>query len=73
MTVSELERIANQLRFDTVQMIHQSGDGHPGPCMSIADIMAVLFFEELRLDPQHPRWPERDRFVLSKGHACPIF
>jgi transketolase len=41
--------------------------------MSIADIMAALFFEELRLDPKNPRWPERDRFVLSKGHACPIF
>ena len=40
--------------------------------MSIADIMAVLFFEEMKLDPENPRWPERDRFILSKGHACPI-
>jgi len=72
MTVDELSRIANRLRLDVVEAVHDSGDGHPGPCMSIADIMAVLFFEEMKLDPSNPRWPERDRFILSKGHACPI-
>ena len=72
MTVDELSRIANRLRLDVVETVHDAGDGHPGPCMSIADIMAVLFFEEMKLDPANPRWPERDRFVLSKGHACPI-
>lgn len=71
-TVNELQRKADGLRLDVVEMIHQAGDGHPGPCMSIAEIMAVLFFEELRLAPQNPSWPERDRFILSKGHACPI-
>ena len=68
----ELLRLANGLRYDVVKMIHQCGDGHPGPCMSIAEIMAYLFFEELRLDPHNPHWPGRDRFILSKGHACPI-
>ena len=72
MTVDELSRIANRLRLDVVETVHDAGDGHPGPCMSIADIMAVLFFDEMKLDPSNPRWPERDRFVLSKGHACPI-
>ena len=72
LSAGELLRLANSLRYDVVQMIHQCGDGHPGPCMSIAEIMAYLFFEELRLDPKNPRWPGRDRFILSKGHACPI-
>ena len=72
MTVEELSRIANRLRLDVVESVHDSGDGHPGPCMSIADIMAVLYFEEMKLDPANPKWNERDRFVLSKGHACPI-
>ncbi|MCL2763635.1 MAG: transketolase [Treponema sp.] len=71
-SVEELIRIANSLRYDVVKMIHQCGDGHPGPCMSIAEIMAFLFFEELRLDPNNPQWDGRDRFILSKGHACPI-
>ena len=69
---TELLELANKLRFDAVKMIHQSGDGHPGPCMSIAEIMAFLYFQELRLDPKNPGWPGRDRFILSKGHACPI-
>ena len=72
MTVDELSRMANRLRLDVVETVHDAGDGHPGPCMSIADIMSVLFFNELRLDPKNPHWNERDRFVLSKGHACPI-
>ena len=71
-SVEELLRIANGLRYDVVKMIHQCGDGHPGPCMSIAEIMAFLYFEELRLDPENPAWAGRDRFILSKGHACPI-
>ena len=48
MTVEELSRIANRLRLDVVETVHLAGDGHPGPCMSIADIMAVLFFEEMK-------------------------
>lgn len=72
MTVDELSRVANRLRLDVVETVNACGDGHPGPCMSIAEIMAVLFFEEMKLDPNNPRWQERDRFILSKGHACPI-
>ncbi len=72
MTTQELKRMANRLRMDVVEMIYQSGDGHPGPCMSIAEIMSILYFEELKLDPTNPRWDNRDRMILSKGHACPI-
>ncbi|MEA4969409.1 MAG: transketolase [Candidatus Pelethousia sp.] len=72
MTSEELRRIANRLRLDVVEMVHASGDGHPGPCMSIADILALLYFDQMRLFEGRPVHPARDRFILSKGHACPI-
>ncbi len=71
-TNTELYCMANRLRLDVVETVHAVGDGHPGPCMSIAEIIALLYFEEMRLNPAEPNWPERDRFILSKGHACPI-
>jgi transketolase len=67
-----LEERARQLRRDALIMIHRRGAGHPGGSLSAADIVAVLFFHKLRLDPQRPDWPERDRFILSKGHASAI-
>lgn len=72
MTEAELARMANRLRLDVVEMVHAAGDGHPGPCMSIADILSVLYFDVMRLNPAEPRWSARDRMILSKGHACPI-
>ncbi len=72
MTNAELRRMADRLRLDVVEMVHAAGDGHPGPCMSIADIMALMYFEMLDLRPDEPRWNGRDRLILSKGHACPI-
>ncbi len=72
MTDNELKRMANRLRLDVVETVHAAGDGHPGPCMSVADLVSVLYFEEMRLNPKEPGWRERDRFILSKGHACPI-
>jgi len=68
-----LAAMGNLLRQDVVEMIYAAGDGHPGPCMSAADMIAALYFKVLRLDPQNPDWEERDRFVLSKGHACPVY
>jgi transketolase len=65
-------RMANLLRLDVVRSVHCSGDGHPGPSMSIAEIITYLYFSRLRLDPLRPDWPERDRLILSKGHACPM-
>lgn len=68
--VGSLETIARQVRLDIVRMIFQAGDGHPGPALSIVDILVALYFRAMRVDPANPRWPDRDRFVLSKGHGC---
>lgn len=69
--VSESLRYANEIRCLSLKMIHAAGSGHPGGCLSVADILACLYFHELRVDPQSPGWRDRDRFVLSKGHSCP--
>ena len=70
--IVELEDRARQLRIDSLDMIYRRGAGHPGGSLSAAEIMAALFFHKLRLDPERPDWPERDRFILSKGHASAI-
>ena len=68
--INELNQKARQIRLDALKMIHQRGQGHPGGSLSAAEIISALFFHQLRIDPHHPDWPERDRFILSKGHAC---
>ncbi|HCM28629.1 MAG: transketolase [Treponema sp. GWB1_62_6] len=70
--IRKLEEQARQLRRDVVDMVHKSGDGHPSPSMSVADIVTAMYFDVLRIDPSRPEWMDRDRFVLSKGHACPV-
>jgi transketolase len=70
--IFELEQRARDLRLDSLDLIHRRGAGHPGGALSAAEIMAALFFHKLRLDPARPDWPERDRFILSKGHASAI-
>jgi transketolase len=70
--IVELNERARELRLGSVEMIHRRGAGHPGGALSAAEIMAALFFHKLRLDPERPDWPERDRFILSKGHASAI-
>jgi transketolase len=67
-----LEERARELRIDSLDMIYRRGAGHPGGSLSVAEIMAALFFHKMRLDPERPDWPERDRFILSKGHASAI-
>jgi len=67
-----LEERARELRIDSLRMIHSRQAGHPGGSLSAAEIMAALFFHEMRVDPERPDWPERDRFILSKGHASAI-
>ena len=69
--VPYLQDMARQIRRDIVTMISQSGDGHPAPALSCADILATLYFDTLRIDPANPGWADRDRLILSKGHACP--
>jgi len=63
---------ARDLRREIVTMIHAAGSGHPGGALSAADIVAALYWHFLRIRPEQPDWPDRDRFVLSKGHACPV-
>lgn len=71
--IEKLAAIANLLRRHVIKMTHAAGSGHPGGSLSAADMMAALYFHELRVDPRRPNWPDRDRFVMSKGHACPIW
>lgn len=71
--MSNLEQQAAVLRRMVLDMVYHSGSGHIGGSLSSAEIMAVLYFHEMRIDPQVPRWQERDRFVLSKGHATPVY
>jgi transketolase len=70
--ISELEEIARRLRVDSLRLIHRRGAGHPGGALSAAEIMAVLYFHVMRIDPARPDWEERDRFILSKGHASAV-
>ncbi len=68
----ELTRTANQIRRDIIKMVTAAKSGHPGGALSAAEILTALFFHEMQVDPEHPRWEERDRFVLSKGHGCAV-
>ncbi len=70
--VPTIRNLATQLRIDSVRATTEAGSGHPTSCCSAADIVATLFFGEMRFDPAKPRDPENDRFVLSKGHAAPL-
>ncbi|MEE9164260.1 MAG: transketolase [Thermoplasmata archaeon] len=70
--IDELDERARVLRVHVVKMVHAAGSGHPGGSLSAADVVAALYFHILRLDPKDPSWPDRDRFVLSKGHGCPV-
>src|ERR671922_1426658 len=70
--VAALKNIATQLRIDSVRSTSEAGSGHPSTCCSAAEIVAALFFAEMRYDARDPQNPDNDRFVLSKGHAAPI-
>lgn len=69
--VHALEKIAAQLRIDVIDMVFQAQSGHIGGSLSVADIVTALYFHTMRIDPKDPAWPDRDRFILSKGHAAP--
>src|SRR5216117_3807009 len=70
--IPALKNVATRLRIDSIRATSEAGSGHPMSCCSMADIMAALFFAEMRFDPGDPHNPDADRFVLSKGHAAPI-
>jgi len=67
-----LSGIANQLRIHSIASTTAAGSGHPTSCASAADLVAALFFGHMRYDPKNPRYPNNDRFILSKGHAAPL-
>lgn len=70
--INYLETKARELRKTLLTMIHEAKSGHPGGSLSAADIITALYFDELQLSPENPKWENRDRFVLSKGHVCPV-
>ena len=71
-SLDELKSISKEIIKDIVKMLTESSSGHPGGSLSATDIMTVLFFKEMNLDPNNEKDPNRDRFVLSKGHAAPV-
>ena len=68
---AKLKQIAANIRLGILEGVHAAKSGHPGGSLSIADILAYLYFEEMNVDPKNPKWEDRDRFVLSKGHTAP--
>ena len=71
MNIEDLEKKANDIRRDIIEEVYTANSGHPGGSLSIADIMAVLYFNEMNIDEKNPSWEDRDRFILSKGHCSP--
>jgi transketolase len=70
--ILRLNDYANKLRINALQIIYERGAGHPGGCLSCVEIISALYFYYLRIDPKNPHWDDRDRFILSKGHASAI-
>ncbi len=73
MSIEKLKEMAVQIRTDIIEMIFKAQAGHPGGSLSATDIVTALYFRMMNVDPQNPDWPDRDRFILSKGHACPVW
>ena len=71
MTIQELQAMCKQVRRDIINMTADAGSGHPGGSLSVTEILVALYFSKLKIDPANPKAPERDRMVLSKGHASP--
>ncbi len=69
--INELKRIAANIRLGILEEVYSASSGHPGGSLSIADILAYLYFVEMKVDPKNPDWEDRDRLVLSKGHTAP--
>lgn len=70
-STEELKKIAGTIRYDTLKAIYTVGSGHPGGCLSAVEILTVLYFHTMNIDPGKPDWEDRDRFLLSKGHGAP--
>jgi transketolase len=72
MAYTQFEKAAANIRTGIVKAIHNAGSGHPGGSLSAADIVTALYFKEMNIDPANPKMAERDKFILSKGHAGPV-
>lgn len=72
LSTDKLQQKAKELRREVLKMLANAGSGHPGGALGMTDVWTVLYYKYLRSRPQEPRWPDRDRFVLSNGHTCPI-
>jgi transketolase len=70
--VEQLQVLAGRIRREIIEMIGEAKSGHPGGSLSSVEILLTLFFDVMRHDPSNPHWPDRDRFILSKGHAAPV-
>lgn len=70
--IGQLEAKAADIRREILAMVHEAKSGHPGGSLSATDIVTALYFHVMNIDPERPRWEDRDRFILSKGHACPV-
>jgi transketolase len=71
-SLEELQVMAKRVRREIVEMIGAAGSGHPGGSLSAVEMLVELYFNTMRIDPKNPKWPQRDRFILSKGHAAPV-
>ncbi|MCK4259711.1 MAG: transketolase [Halanaerobiales bacterium] len=71
-SIQELKEQAKVIRRDILSMIHQAGSGHPGGSLSASEVVTALYFHVMNIDPENPKMEDRDRFVLSKGHAAPV-
>jgi transketolase len=71
--ITGLKASAREVREQIIEMIYRAQSGHPGGSLSVADIMTALYFDLAKIDPANPDWPQRDRIILSKGHACPAW
>lgn len=71
-SVKELEKQCIELKKKVITMVYKAQSGHPGGSLSAADFVTAAYFREMNIDPKNPKWEDRDRFILSKGHVCPI-
>jgi len=71
-TLEQLKEKANVIRKDIIEMLAEAKSGHPGGSLSAVEILTYLYFKEMNVDPANPHWPDRDRFILSKGHGAPV-
>lgn len=69
--IEKLQKIVKDVRMGIIEQVYKAQSGHPGGSLSIADILTVLYFNELNIDEKNPKWENRDRLVLSKGHCSP--